>query len=329
VTATLDRADYSAPDATLLLRADTSRDEWLAARRTGIGGSDAAAVMGENPYRSAYEVWLDKTGRAEPDAMNDAMQRGNWLEPHLAAWFTEQTGIALRRAGLRRSKLHPWQLGSVDRDTADGGILEVKTSGGHTANAKVWQAGGVPTDAWWQGQHYLSVTGRSHVWYVAYVDPSPILAGPIDRDADAIAELVGWEEGLWCHHIERDTPPPVDPERITAAEIALRWPTEVSGTSVEAPWPQQVRHMLAERADCKDVAKRNTDRAAEIDQALKVLTGEAETLLCDGRPVLTLKARATAPHVDKRLEQAHPEIWREFVSTPNSRALHILKEKTS
>jgi predicted phage-related endonuclease len=42
-----------------------SRDEWLTVRKKGIGGSDAAAAIGLNPYQSPLELWMIKTGRDE------------------------------------------------------------------------------------------------------------------------------------------------------------------------------------------------------------------------------------------------------------------------
>lgn len=53
------------PALKLVKTQELSRDDWLAIRRTGIGGSDAAAAVGLNPHMSALELWLDKTGRAD------------------------------------------------------------------------------------------------------------------------------------------------------------------------------------------------------------------------------------------------------------------------
>ena len=50
----------------------SDRDQWLAERRTGIGGSDAGAILGVNKYRTALDVYLDKTGQAEDQVENDA-----------------------------------------------------------------------------------------------------------------------------------------------------------------------------------------------------------------------------------------------------------------
>ena len=48
-----------------------SRDAWLAARRSGIGGSDIAAICGLSPYQTPYDVWLDKLGQWETVARLD------------------------------------------------------------------------------------------------------------------------------------------------------------------------------------------------------------------------------------------------------------------
>lgn len=52
------------------------------ARRTDyIGGSDAASVLGQNPYKTIYDVWLEKTSGEAEDVSNFHMERGNYMEP--------------------------------------------------------------------------------------------------------------------------------------------------------------------------------------------------------------------------------------------------------
>ena len=53
-----------------------THDEWLALRRTGIGGSDAGAIMGVSPYKGAFSVWADKMGKLPPLEDNEALRRG-------------------------------------------------------------------------------------------------------------------------------------------------------------------------------------------------------------------------------------------------------------
>ena len=58
--------------------------EWLCHRKKGIGGSDAGAVCGLNPYRSAMEVYLDKTTDDTEEFDNEAMRQGREFEDYVA-----------------------------------------------------------------------------------------------------------------------------------------------------------------------------------------------------------------------------------------------------
>lgn len=118
---------WSTPTATLVLPASAPREQWLAERRKGLGSSDAALLMGAGyPDDSEYALWLDKTGRAKPGQQTGAMQRGVWLEPHVADYFADTTRLKLRRCGLVRHKDDPVLLATPDRLTADGGVVEIK-----------------------------------------------------------------------------------------------------------------------------------------------------------------------------------------------------------
>lgn len=102
------------PALKLVKTQELSRDDWLAVRRTGIGGSDAAAAIGLNPYMSALELWLDKTGRADglprpdPDDTTSPTYWGTLLEPIVAASYRKQTGNRVRRVKRRAAaSLYP------------------------------------------------------------------------------------------------------------------------------------------------------------------------------------------------------------------------------
>ena len=79
--------------------ADLSRNEWLKYRTQGIGGSDVSIIAGINPFRSAYQLWLEKTGQAEPEeAESEYAHFGTLLEPIVRNEFTRRTGIKVRQA---------------------------------------------------------------------------------------------------------------------------------------------------------------------------------------------------------------------------------------
>ena len=53
-----------------------TREEWLANRMQGIGGSEIASVIGQNPWMSNVELWEYKTGRkTRPNVSNDEAVR--------------------------------------------------------------------------------------------------------------------------------------------------------------------------------------------------------------------------------------------------------------
>ena len=69
------------------------KEEWLELRKKYIGGSDAAIVVGLNPYSSRYALWCEKTGRTPGFEGNISTRVGAYLEDFVATLFTEQTGI--------------------------------------------------------------------------------------------------------------------------------------------------------------------------------------------------------------------------------------------
>lgn len=288
----VETVNWSTPDARLALRADAERVDWEAERRKGIGGSDTPALLGESPYQSLYGLWLDKTGLGEPFEGNDATRRGNWLEPHLADWFAEETGLAVRRSGLLVSKDRDHLRTNVDRLVSDGGVLEIKTVGQWAKTADEWKHGGIARHAYLQAQQQMAVTGRSHAWFVWWQDPRPEIRGPVERDEQLIAEIVRRADYFWFNHVLPGVPPAIDLATVTEDELALRWPTAVEGTAVEAKYPRHVEALLAERDDLKAQVKTSEDRLKEIDTALKVFIDDAEVLTIDGRPVLTYKTTA-------------------------------------
>lgn len=78
-------------------------EDWLTVRKSGIGGSDAAAAVGLNPYMSPLELWLEKTGRdanlekPDPKDTTAPVYWGTLLEPIVAAAYTQQTGNRVRK----------------------------------------------------------------------------------------------------------------------------------------------------------------------------------------------------------------------------------------
>lgn len=243
---------------------------WLEARRTGIGGSDVAAICGLDPYgRTAADVYDEKVGAVADRQPTPAMQRGALLEPVAAAIYAERTGRALRRQPLRRHPEHEWMIGNVDRQILAGhggvtstGVLEVKCPGIRQF-AKV-KANGLP-EAWiLQIQHYLAVYGYSWGSFAVFnAEAWELIHFDIAADAALIERLIEIEHDFWHNHVlagVRPEPAPVELPKLP----------EVSGQVVtrdDPEWADAIA-MLAEAKELKASAEEIEAAAKERIQAL-------------------------------------------------------------
>ena len=114
------RAAKHRPALRLVKTQELNRDQWLSVRQGGIGSSDAAAAVGLNPYRSALELWMDKTGRGDalpqvdPNDETSPMYWGTLLEPIVAAHYTKRTGRKVRKVNaVLQHPDHPWMLANL------------------------------------------------------------------------------------------------------------------------------------------------------------------------------------------------------------------------
>lgn len=301
------RGPWAMPDARKVLRYDATREDWLAARRQGLGGSDAAAVLGLSPYVSPYELYLEKTDQLIGDVDNEAMEWGRRLEPVVAEWFTDSTGIAVRREGLLQSRERPWQQVSLDRSTEDGGILECKTLSWRVESS--WDESQVPDAAELQVQHALAVTGRSHGWVAALVDGRRPKLRRVERDERLIADLIAVEADFWQLIVDR-TPPPIDDTESTAEALRKLYPVTAEGIGSVVDAEKAAELVQAKRA--ADLAVKEAEAAQRLaDSLLRAAIGEAELLITPaGHEVATLRQNGTFS--PKRFTEAEPELAEEY-----------------
>ena len=142
------------------------KEDWLRYRKCGITGTDAGAILGLNPYRSAFQVYHDKISDTIENIDNEAMRQGRDLEDYVAQRFSEETGFKVRRANaIYQSEEHPLLLADFDRlIVGQKAGLECKTVSPFSADK--WADGKIPAHYLAQVDHYLAVSGFD-CWYVA------------------------------------------------------------------------------------------------------------------------------------------------------------------
>lgn len=296
------RGRWSCPDARLILPADAPRQEWLAQRRKGIGGSDASTVAGVNPWESLYGLWLDKTGRGKEKDQTAAMRWGTLFEPALRQAFTEDTGIPVRRAGLMQAKTRPWQLVSVDGLTEDGGLFESKTTNWRLAEE--WDDDQIADHAEVQVQHGLAVTGRSHAWVVCLVDGRDFQIRRVERDEELIKTLTGMEARFWAEHVMADIEPPVTWESLPAVKARYAGVPETASQTFTDETP--LLALLDALAEAKEQVKDAEHAKADAEAKLRALIGDNEQLVAGNKLYATCKANGT--FAATRFAADHPDL---------------------
>ena len=145
-------------------------EAWLQYRRTFIGGSDASAILGLNPYKTNIEVWQEKTGRIIPQDISDKpyVKYGKEAESHLIALFALDYPQYKVEANTNYKVIHHpkyhFIAGTLDGElteieTGRRGILEVKTTEILNSMHKEKWNDQVPDNYYVQCLHYLLVTG--------------------------------------------------------------------------------------------------------------------------------------------------------------------------
>ena len=304
-----------------------THDEWLALRRTGIGGSDAGAIMGVSPYKGAFSVWADKQGKLPPLEDNEAMRQGRDLEDYVARRFAEASGLRVRHEySMLRSVEHPCMLADIDRRiTGERAGLECKTSRDITMAR--YRNGEYPMEYYCQCLHYLAVTGWD-CWYLAVlVYGTDLLIYKICRDEvlDDIEALIKAEEAFWDNHMVLDVPPAPDALDSTAAALGSVYPHE-DGTTVCAD--QDSDQALTDLAALK-AQKRALDRQiTERENQIKAAMGEAEVLAGTSVSATWRSSERTTISKEKLLK-AYPNINMDAITDRNIQRRFAIKEDKS
>ncbi|MDI1300989.1 MAG: YqaJ viral recombinase family protein [bacterium] len=276
-------AATSAPPALRLVSTkDMSRDEWLRIRKRGIGSSDAAAAVGLNPYQSALELWLIKTGRdaeiptIDPNDDESPMYWGTLLEPIVAEHYTRRSGNRVRR--INAVLQHPdqdkaWMLANIDREVIgvrDVQILECKTAG--EFGSRLWK-NGVPEYVQCQVQHQLAVTGKAAADVCVLICGQEIRIYRIDRDDELIARLIELERRFWAY-VETDTPPPADGSESAGHALQYLYPRD-AGNTVDLSHDAVMSATFTELLSVRDALAAQQQREAELKQRIQERMGDA------------------------------------------------------
>jgi putative phage-type endonuclease len=305
----------------------SSHEEWLEQRNKGLGGSDAAAILGLNGYKTPYGVWLEKTGRVTPVDISDkeAVYWGTVLEDVVAHEFAKRhADMSVRRKNATlASKDRPWQLANVDRVIKDTrgrwGVLEIKTAG--TFRADDW-AEGIPDYYLPQCIHYLAVTGFEFFAVACLIGGQHYVEYFYERDEEDVAYLNDQEAAFWNEHVLADKMPPVS----AGDGDALIGQHPCAGDE----YLQMLDDDVPQIEELQDV----TALIKRLEADKKRLANELKVLIGDSAGIQTPTMRVTWPRSEctsfdtKAFKAAEPELAKKYeVTKPKDGGIRMTAKK--
>ena len=262
-----------------------SRAEWLANRQTYLGGTDIAAILGLNPYKSAYDVYAEKVLGERSESSRKA-QAGTALEPLVRQWYSEELGVTIAEAGTMRHPEYPFLAANIDGYIPDVCVWECKTFDFSTASK--WgepNSDEVPPHYWAQAQWYTGFTGLPYAVIVA-LDRGTMdyTCYEVKHDPCLFETMVDSGVEFWNQYVATKASPPLT--TMDTSRIAELFPEPVS--------PE----LLISTPEIDTIVSRAIELAATtkpLNEELKQLKAELH-LACAEYPGI-LSAWGTVKHV--------------------------------
>lgn len=318
---------------------NVQRNEFLERRRSGIGGSDIAAIVGLSKFATPYDVWLSKRGEApEEDGDKPWLYWGSILEDVVAKEYALRTGNKVQRvnaqlihpeyqfamANIDRAVVNPQIRGNVrwiDGHLTTDRILECKTANGFAAS--LWGEDGtdeIPDYYVCQVQWYMGITGARYADLAVLIGGSDYRSYTIEAHPELFADMLTEAAAFW-KLVEEGIAP--DPQ--TVADAQARWSKHVTAkTHMASGAAARAVDDLAEvKQQIKDLEKRED----ELKLVIMADMQDAEILTDMGEPIATWKTQTSERIDTKALRKDHPDIAALYSTESTTRVLRLKSKK--
>lgn len=284
-----------------VLTPQANTTEWLTARKSIIGASEVACILGLSRYSTPLGIYNDKLNPHIVDDMTEWQEWGHRLEDAIATWVQDKQGLTvLPSPGLLQSVDYPWLGATPDRVTDAGQPVELKTSDRFMADAWV---DGVPDNYLIQVMVQMIVLGARRGYLAVLHGGNRPEFFTIDWDQQVVDQIISITKDFWQNNVMAK----VAPEPTTAEELSLVH--RDSGTTLEG----DERLLMAWWLDGQERAtyKEADARIESVKNAYKELlnaTGNS-VLSYRGKPLYTWKRPKPSTSFDMALfKQEHPAL---------------------
>jgi len=304
-----------------------SRDEWLNARKDGIGASEVATLVGVNPWETKLQLWRSKKGLEAPKEENFAMKAGHYLEDAVSKFYADATGATIiessatdfmlvddKRSYLRVSPDRTYWAKNDTHNISNKRILECKTT------QMDIDVDNIPMHWFCQLQMNLGVAGLKHGALAWLTQGRKFGYKEIDFDPDTYNWLVECVEEFWYNHIVAN----VEPEAVNVDDTLIKFPRHLLGKTIVAD--DAMIDTCRRLREVKEEIKSLTITKDALEGELKMAMEDAEAIIKDGKPLVTWKsAKDSTKFNEKRFAAEQPYVYDMYKETVAGSRRFLLK----
>ena len=307
-------------------------------RAAFLGGSDISAILGVSKYRSAIDVWLEKTGKRVNHKDSFALRFGSFAESFIADEYALLRGehIVDHPYGLIHPQ-HSFCVGHIDRFLLENNELPLFTEDG-TLNAKKllecktanhysqgdWGEPGtdaIPLPYLCQCLWYLGITNLPEIDVAVLLGGADLRIYTITRDIELESLMFEKAAFFWTEHVQKDIPP--KPQSIDDCQALFQ--RTCIGKTIEVNEETIALIQLLKTLEAQ--VQTNIEEINTIKQKLMESMADAETLSYQGKSVITWKAPKPSYRIDtKRLGIDHPELLKAYQTRVINSRRFIVKD---
>ena len=303
------------------------RNEWLENRKTGIGSSEVATIVGLNPWETPYQLWRRKTGQDAAKTENFAMKAGHYLEDAVSQFWQDETGreVIKRSAGdwlirdnektyLQVSPDRTYWLAGEKHNDQNKGILECKTT------QMSIDPEDIPKHWFCQVQYQLGVAGLTNgslAWLCSGREFGY-------KDIAFVPDFYGWLEEEVSKFWQDNIIGGKEPSAISVKDMLLKYDRSTGGKTTEVD--DELFNAYQDLKLLKVELGELTDRKDELEEKLKMAFLDAEAISYGGDIIATFKSAKDSEKFDaKAFQAAHPELAKEFTNKVAGSRRFLLK----
>ena len=283
--------------------------EQQAERRKGIGASEAAAALGVCPWKSRFQLWAEKTGKADPPDLDavEAVEWGDILEAVICETFAKRTGRRVHHnegQAMEHHSKHDFMFATPDATQMDKsprpeiGVLQIKTT-------SLWRGDAWAEDARLpyrvQVQHEMACTGRKWGTLVCLIGGQKMVHFDQERNQKFIDAMIEEEAKFW-ELVTSDTPPEPDGSAATTEVLRRLYPLDdgeiIALPAESAEWDELLVEM-------KLAIKQLNFEKNELQNKLKAAMGTATTGVLPSGGQYTFKSQTVNHEAREAFQSSH------------------------